>query len=505
MPVRSKSTVVVLVILSTLFSIIPLQQACCETNPDIEQGVKLYRQENFDEAVPILQKARKENPDSSLAAYYLGITYKQLQDYRQARSQLIDAVTLTPRIKEALVELIDVMYQLGDFKGAKEYIEIAERENIKPAQVAFLKGLVLLKDGEAADAITAFEQAKGLDNSLTQAADYQIGIANLKEKNYKDAKKVFQEIIILDPNSDLAGLSYEYMDALKRKEEAERPFRATLNVSGQYDTNVLLKPGDDTVATGITNESDWREVTNFMGQYRQKIGEKFGIDSQYSMYWAHQNKIGAYDVMSHTVTVTPNYYIKNGTIGVAAGYNYTDVGESKYMTTITASPVVNYVIRNNHMLQANFKYQKKDFARESFIDDENRDSNDYGGGLGYFFFFAQNKGFFGLHYGLNKEDTKGRNWEYLGNRITATALIPFLKKFRLSLAGDVLLQDFSNTNSIFNVKRNDETYTASSMLGYTFWKEAELQFRYTYIKDHSNIKVYDYDRSIYSVGIEYKF
>jgi len=102
MPVRSKSAVAVLVILSAVF-LIPLQQARSDTNPDIEQGVTLYRQENYDEAAVVLRKARKEDPSSSLAAYYLGITYKQLQDYRQAKTQLIDAVTITPRIKEALV------------------------------------------------------------------------------------------------------------------------------------------------------------------------------------------------------------------------------------------------------------------------------------------------------------------------------------------------------------------------------------------------------------------
>lgn len=476
-----------------------------DVDSSLEQGITLYKKENFDEAVVLLKKARQEDPNSSLAAYYLGITYKQLQDYKLAKGQLTDAVTLTPKIKEALVELIEVLYQLGEIEEAKSYIATAERENIKPSQVAFLKGLVLLKAGENMDAITAFENAKVIDPSLAQAADYQVGIANLKEKRFAEAKKVFHEIIILDPNSDLAGLSNEYMEALKRKEEAERPFRATLNVSGQYDTNVLLKPGDDTVATGISDESDWREVVTFMGQGRKKFNDNLGIDGQYSMYFAHQNDLGAYDVLSHTVVVTPNYYFKNGTLGIASGYNYTDVGRSKYMTTISASPLINYIIGNKHMLQANFKYQKKDFARDPFIPDEDRNSNDYGGGLGYYFFFAENKGFFGLHYGLNKEDAKGVNWRYLGNRFTATVLYPFFKKFKLSVAGDAFLQDFSDTNTIFRVKRDDKVYTVSSMLAYNFWKEAELQFRYTYVRDNSNITVYDYDRSIYGLGIEYKF
>ncbi len=502
---KRKIEIFCLVMVISFFLAVTPSQAPAADSSTLEKGILLYKQENFDEALPVLKKAKEEDPKSALAAYYLGITYKQLQNYKEAKIQLIDAVSLTPKIKEALMELVEVLYQLNELNEAKSYIEIAEKENIKPTQVAFLKGLVLLKNGENLDAITAFEKAKELDNTLTQAAEYQIGLANLKEKRFQEAKKAFKDIIVLDPNSDLAQLSNEYMEALKRKETAERPFRATLNVSGQYDTNVLLKPGDDTLAANITNESDWREVVTFMGQYKQKVAKRLTIEPQYSMYFAHQNKIGAYDVLSHTVSVTPNYYFDKATLGITTSYNYTDVGREKYLTTISVSPLANLIVGKNHMFQGNFKYQDKDYARTPTIADEDRNSDDYGGGLGYFFFFAENKGFFGLHYGINKEDTEGINWEYLGNRFTASLLYPFLEKFKLSLAGDAFLQNFDNSNTIFNVKRHDKVFTASSMLAYNFWKAAELQFRYTYIKDHSNIAIYDYDRSIYSLGVEYKF
>jgi tetratricopeptide (TPR) repeat protein len=499
---RIKMSGVVILLVSLL---VPIHSIAHAENADIETGISLYKRQNYDEALVSLKKARDNDPKSTLAAYYLGITYKQLQDYVAAEPVLIDAVTNTPKIKEAAVELIEVLYQLGKFDEAKSYIGIAEKENIKPAQVAFLKGLVLLKENDNDGAVTAFEKAKELDSSMSSAADYQIGIAKVKNKKFDEARKVFQDIIIRDPNSQLANFSNQYVEALKQKEKADRLFRATVKVGGEYDTNVLLKPGDDTIAVGITDEADWREVVNFQGQLHKKFTDRFGIDGQYFMYLTHQNKIGAYDILSHTVTVTPNYYFDRATLGLVGGYNYTEVGSEKYMTTITGSPVLNYVIGKNHLLQSNFRYQKKDFQRTPIISDEDRNSNNYGGGLGYYFFFSENKGFVGLRYSADKDNTDGRNWEYLGNRITGSILYPFMKKFKISLAGDAYLQDFSNTNSVFNTKRDDKTYTLSSMLAYNFWKEAELQFNYTYVKAHSNISVYGYDRSIYGIGIEYKF
>jgi len=500
---QNKTTVLIV----SLFLLIPLlipQLFAAESTP-LEQGISYYKQENYDEALPLLQKARKEDPSSSLAAYYLGITYKKLQNYKEAKMHLIDAVSLTPKIKEALLELIETLYQLGETKEAQKYIAIAETEKIKEAQTAFLKGLILLKEGKNLEAVEAFKSAKQFDGSVSQAADYQIGLAYLKEKRFKEAKSVFKDVMVLDPNSNLADFSDEYVKAIKRKEEAEKPYRITAGAYGEYDTNVLLKPSDTTVAANITGEADWREVYTGLGEYRLKMTDRFSVTPQFSFYRAHENNIGILNVTSYTVTVTPNYNIDKGTIGLPVGYNYTDVGESKYLTTLSATPTLNYLLGKTNMAQATFKYQKNDFTRPAIIPDENRTSNFFAGGLGWYHFFAENKGFFGAHYELDKDDTKGSNWRFLGNRFDATVLYPFWEKFRASLAGEIFLQDFDKTNSVFGKERDDQVYTVSSMLAYNFWKAAELQFRYTFVKDRSNIKVYDYNRNIFGLGLEYKF
>ncbi len=471
----------------------------------LEQGITYYRQENYDEALPLLKKAREEEPNSSLAAYYLGITYKQLQDYKNAKSHLMDAVNLAPKIKEALLELVEVLYQLGELDRAKKYIELAQRQNIKPPQTAFLKGLVLLKEGKNLDAVKAFERAKVLDSSLEQTADYQIGLAYLKEKKFDEAKEAFKEVIVLEPNTDLAIFANRYVEAIERKKKAERPFRFTVGLAGQYDDNVLLKPGDATVAANITNEDDFREVFTFKGEHRKKFTEKFGLNSQYSLYYAHQDDIGLYDVLSNSVAFTPTYYFDRGTIGLPLMYNYTLVGEKEYLSTISVTPLCNLIIAKTQMGQLSFKYRKKDFLRTPLNIDENRDSNDFGASAGWFLFFAENKGFFSLRYEINKDDTKGNNWRYIGNRANATLLYPFFKLFKFSVSTDVFLQDFLETHTVYNVERKDKVYTVSTMLAYNFWKDSELQFRYTYVKDDSNIAVYDYDRNVYSIGVEYKF
>ena len=484
---------------------IAISQALAAENPALEEGISYYRGENYDEALEVLKKAREVDPTSTLAAYYLGLTYKQIQDYKQAKQHLEDAVTLTPKIKGALLELVEVLYQLGELEEAKRYIGIAEKEGIRPAQTAFLKGLALIKEGRNLEAVEAFEEAKKLDRSLKQTADYQIGLAYLKEKKFKEAKEVFKEVVIMDPNADIALFANRYMEAISKKEEAEKPFKFSLGFAYQYDDNVILKPSGIAVAAEIADEADTREIVTFKSEYTKRFTDRLGLKLQHSLYWANQDDLNEYDVFSNSATVTPSYYFEKASLSAPVGYNYTMVGGHDYLSSLSVSPLYNFMIGSSYMGQLFFKYQNKNFLKSAANADEKRDSNYYGGGAGMFLFFADNKGFLNFRYELNKDDTEGDNWEYVGNKFTATLLVPLFERFKVSASGEAFLQDFENTHTVFGTKRDDEVYTASCLLAYNLFKDAEIQLRYTHVKGNSNIAVYDYDRNIFSGGLEYKF
>jgi len=110
-----------------------------------------------------------------------------------------------------------------------------------------------------------------------------------------------------------------------------------------------------------------------------------------------------------------------------------------------------------------------------------------------------------LRYGLNQEWTSGNNWEYMGNRVSATALFPVMDKLNVTVTGDAYLQDFENSHTVYHVYRKDRVYTISALSAYRFWKDCEAQLQYTHVKDDSNISIYGYSRNIYSAGVELKF
>jgi len=230
------------------------QSAFSQQSPSLEEGVGLYKAEKYDQAVNALLKARQDDPGSTTAAFFLGMAYKQLMDYKEALGPLEDAVTMTPRIKEALIELIDVNVRLGKTEDAKKWIAVAEQEKIQPANTAFLKGLVLIQEGKNREAAASFENAKALDPKIAQASDIQIAMTKVRESELKDAKQSFESAITADPNSDLAGFARQYLAKVEDTLYAKRPLRFTLSAFGQYDDNMVLKPSDDDFATGVTDE-----------------------------------------------------------------------------------------------------------------------------------------------------------------------------------------------------------------------------------------------------------
>lgn len=474
-------------------------------SPALEKAIGQFKHENYEEALSLFKKARQEDPKSTVAAYYLGLTYKQLQDYKAAIPNLTDAVTIVPKIKGALIELIDCYYQINKPEEAKKWIAEAEKEGIRPAQVAFLKGLVLAKEGNSDEAIKSFENAKALDQAMAQACDYQIGIAYLKNKRFVDANKAFKEVVIRDPSTNMANFANAYMDALEKREEAVRPLRLSLGLAVQYDDNVILKPDDSSLAADVSDKSDYRYVYTARGEYDKRFSDNFGVKLQDSVYYGKQNEIGFYNTFTNTATIQPTSYSEVSLIALPVGFTYTEVNDRVYLSSPSAGALYNRVLNASNMAQLSLNYQYRDYRWSPSTSDENRDGSDLAGSLGWFLFYAKNQGFLNLRYTLNEDWTKGNNWEYLGNRGTATLLVPIGDKFRFSVAGDVFRQDFANTHSVYNKKRRDTIYTASPLLAYRFYKDWELQLQYTYVKDKSNISVYKYDRNIYSAGMEVKF
>lgn len=472
---------------------------------NLMRGTLNLKEENLEEALEDFKAARQEAPDSSTAAYFLGITYKKMMDFDAARKNLSDAVTLSPAVAEANVELAEVYYQLGDDDKAMEYLLLAEASGAKSASIAYVKGMVLLRKGKNGEAIDSFKKAKSIDPKLTQSADYQIGLASLKDGRLDEAKEVFKEIILRDPNADIAQFARQYIDSISARLKAEREFKVTADLLYQYDDNVLLKPGDTSVAADITNEADSATVVILRAEYAPKLPGRAVLKTQYSLYSITHWELASHDVMSHTVTIAPGYNADFGSLSALMSYNYTTVDDFKYLQTYSLTPTFQFPTGRGHFASLFLKAQKKEYIKPAFARDEDRDSDEWGAGASWYYLLAQNKGLFNLSYAFNHEDTHGTNVQYIGNKLDAGLTYPVTSAATFNFGCGAFHQDFEDPHTAFKIVRKDKIYTVNSSLSYAITEDVDARIQYAYMRGESNLAVYDYTKNVYSAGIEARF
>lgn len=486
----------------------------------LERGIIEYKAENYEEALETFKKARQQQPASSVAAFYLGLTFKQIGNYKESAKNYRDALTLTPRVNEAYAELIEMLYNLNELKEAKQWIAEAEKEKVLPSHIAFLKGLVLTKENNNKEAIEAFTKAKQLNSVLAQSVDFQIAMIYAKERRLKDARNTLKALINIDPSSELASFAKEYETAIARAIEAHRNWRFGVGATYQYDDNVVSKPtriiGNDTV-DNISGKRDSAITNTFRVDYSPMLSGYLSLMAQYSMLGTNYFHSYEYDVMAHSIAVIPAYNFQNGALSLPVSYSHMWLNEREYMHVTSVKPTLNLQIFPGHVGQFSLGYGKREMLKYSAgaDPDEDRDANMYSALLGYVYLFKEGKGIFSVKYEYSKDDTQGKNWDNKSDKIGTAFLYPIMNRVNLSLSGDMTLQYYKNihtvsgtgTNGYPNIptKRKDKIYNASGSVIYELLKGLNLSINYSYTRADSNFAIYDYKKTIYSFGVDYNF
>lgn len=512
-----------LLIVSPLFAESPLNKGLAE-----------LKQENYDEALVEFKEARRLDPSSSSAAYLLGITYKSLGEYPEAVSNLREAVTLTPPIKEALPELIDALYVGGDMKEAKKWIAVGERDNVFPGKIQFLKGLILVKENKTNDAITAFRKAKAADPTITQAADFQIGLAQAKLGNLSESKKIFNSLITLDPTSDLANYAKDYERTIAEKLDAERPFRFNIGLGFKYDSNVNAQPTSGTIfdnqnlSGAVSGQEDTAMNLTFGATYVAPFSFRtpYSLLLQYSLYADRYFRRDDYNIAQQAFAVTPGYTWGRFSFTLPFAGRYVnlqrDIGtdmlqslnwwfcNTRYLLSGGASPTLRYMVNDRNILELayGFMQNKYYYTTESTAPhdpNEDRDGYSNSGSLGWTYFFKDGSALVTLRYTYTDMVTDGENWSYLENKFGFSLVYPLYERLKAQVSADMSFVNYKNVNTVFDVTRRDDVYSAAVTFIYSLAKNIELNAQYSYFSDNCNISTYNYNRSIASLGIEYRF
>ncbi len=507
-----------------------LPPAFAEVKATLAEGIGQYQQENYEEAIEILTEVRRQQPASTEAAFFLGMAYKQVLDYPNAAVHFQDAVTLTPPIKEALIEYIDILYQLDRLPEAKKWLATAEEVGVSPPRTAFLKGLVYAKENNFPAAIAAFEKAEQLDPALTQVCSFQISMALIKDRKLDKARTRLQAVIVHDPLSDLASFARQYLTMADERLYLEKPLHLTLSVISGYDSNIVLKPLDSAVAGGITDEQGLVLTSSARLDYTPRLNGPWLFNAQYNAAsTVNSVHTHSHDSFANSIAVSPGYNFGNMALNLNASYTNvllrTDPdlapspdstpGYKPYLDYTSIGPALRLFLNQTNILEVFFGYDTKKYSNQKITSpDSIRDSTGMRDYVSWIWLFREDA-FLNLRYDFANERADGSQWTNSSHRLTANLSLGILsveqaKRFgplNLQLTGSAFFQKYLNEYDYgtFKETRRDEAYTGSIGLAWKFWKYATLIGQYTRTQNNSNVAIYEYKRDQYSAGFEFRY
>lgn len=469
----------------------------------LQKGISEYNAENYDESLQLFKEARQSLPDSSEAAYYLGLAYEQIGQTADAEGQFKDAVSMRPVEKRAYTNLVEILYRQNNSADAKLYVQQAEEDEAAPSDLAYMKGLVSLMQDRNIEAVDSFLKAKELDASLAQKADLYTGIAYAQEIRIEDARASFNAAVNVNPSSELADYAREYESSLADMEEQLKKWSFMVGAAIQYDDNVVAKPLLEIPGVDdVTGKHDISLVTMFDAGYKRRLDGPWFISAGYRIFANNYSNLRSHNLLVQKLSVTPGRNIKGGNVFFPVEFHHVMLDERGYAYLMSLKPTIKFMLNPGNIGVASIGLLHRDMLDSPANNNEDRDGNVYSAGLGYIHPTFDGKGVFKAGYELSKDFANGMNWENTGNRFNIGAIMPVRDRVGLTLTAEVFLQKYEKVDSS---KRRDRTYNGAASLKWQANDDVSLNLQYTHTRADSNVSLYDYKRNIYTTSVEYTF
>ncbi len=189
-------------------------------DPFMAAGLDALRAGRFVEAIPALQRAATQNPDSGAAGLLLGEAYRASGLAEAAAVVLRETVAMRPNLAAAWNALGRSLWTLGRAGEARAAFEEAIRRGGPFAAARNNLGIVLLESGDPIAARRAFESAL-VDDPQLAAAHANLGLALKRSGDSEGAERSYRAALALDPlNTDARYNLAELLRATAREEAA---------------------------------------------------------------------------------------------------------------------------------------------------------------------------------------------------------------------------------------------------------------------------------------------
>jgi Flp pilus assembly protein TadD len=524
--------------------LVPAQSPVAPQQYDLSfaKGVLKFNQGKYDEARSFFAEALDAKPGDMDATYYLGQSLIRTRRYPDAERVFRALVEAEPSSGKGKLGLAMAQYYQAKYMEALKNLEEAQGLLPNDPLVPYFQGLAHNRLGSYDQATVSLNRAMQLSPELSQEGHYQLGIAEYGRGRFEEAKGQFEAALAAEPASELAQAARVYLTELndpgfaadrRRLDPTQqrtalpqitekKSWDVLANISGQYDSNVVLLPlgvQPPGGTTGISRKDDFRTVFTLRGEYRPLQTDTWTVGTAYGFYQSFHRTLHTFDVQDHTPSVYLQHRYGRFQSRVDYLFDYVTVGREPFLLSHAIRPVFSVREGQSWFTQLQLGYQNKDFKDDRFALNSTRDGKNWLFGIQQFYHFAENAGVVRVGYVFDTDRTGGgspsiatapsnADWAYTGHRISTGVRIPTVWTVTPDLTFDYYRQNYDNPNSFSpggRTVRKDDILIFTAALSRPISKNVSVGVQYSYTRDNSNVAVFDYVRSVYSLSLSGSF
>jgi tetratricopeptide (TPR) repeat protein len=491
----------------------------------IAKGIVEFGRKHYEQAASFFEQARQAVPNDPEATEYLGQTLLRLKRNPEAEALFQDLTVNQPTRPQAWLGLAISQSQLGKYHEALASLEQAQKLDPQNPLVYFYQGVVSHELKAFNQSPALFSRAMALSPDLTPTARYYTGVSYYERGLLDQAQKEFEAAIAAgEPESELARSARAILQQRAAPPKAAKQWDLSLSISGQYDSNVVLLPigiQPPGGSTGISQKDDFRTVYYARGEYRPIQTSVWTAGITYGFYQSLQEKLTTFNIQDHS----PSVYIQrqNGIVTTRLQYafDYVSVGQESFLLAHAVQPIITIAEGDRFFTQVQLRYQNKDFQNDRFAGNSFRDGKNWLAGVLQYAYFANGSGHVRLGYTFDTDVTGGghpgmatpgvqssADWDYKAHRLSVGLGVPDIWTLKSNFAFDYYHMNYENPNSFSptgTTKRRDNVMFFTATIGRPITDWLSIAAEYNYTRDQSNVAVFDYNRSIYSLTLSARF
>jgi len=389
-----------------------------------------------------------------------------------------------------------------DFAAAEEAFREALREAPEDFSATLRLGVLLNRNGSK-EAESLLKKALRMDPQDPEV-NLNLGIIYYRKNAFPEARDYLETVAEVAPGTVHQAEADRYLSRMK--EARPKPWALAAAVGIQYDSNVILGPGNAPLPEGITRKSDWKALLYAKGEYEFVRKENFRAGAGYSILQTIYTKLADFNITQQVAGLNASYAFSDAVMlkGTYA-YEYVLVGGERYddMHALTPSLVINH--GRGLATTLDYTYSNFHFSDSSlFLNNSDRTGFNHRLGISELIRMSDSVEV-RAGYAYDKDNTRKDFWAYNGNKVFANLTFKLFSGLSADLYGDYYWKNYDGTYPGAGTQRKDEAGSCSLTLSKKLSDAVSLVVGQTYIRNKSNINVFDYKRAITSAFLTVRF